>query len=65
MGMSKRVRILVVDDEPPMVDLVRGYLVREGWAVVTASDGAEALDVARARHPDVVMLTRSPRRSTS
>ena len=56
MGMSSPVRILVVDDEPPMVDLVRGYLVREGWAVLTASDGTQALDLARAEHPDVVVL---------
>ena len=56
MGMSSPVRILVVDDEPPMVELVRGYLVREGWTVLTASDGPQALDLARAEHPDVVVL---------
>ena len=39
-----------------MVDLVRGYLVREGWAVLTTSDGAEALDLARAQYPEVVVL---------
>jgi DNA-binding response OmpR family regulator len=50
------VKILVVDDEPPMVELVRGYLVREGWAVLTASDGNQALEMARVEHPDVVVL---------
>lgn len=54
--MSNPVRILVVDDEPPMVELVRGYLVREGWQVVTAVDGAQALELARSEHPDVVVL---------
>lgn len=54
--VSNRVRILVVDDEPPMVELVRGYLVREGWAVLSASDGSEALEIARTQHPDVVIL---------
>jgi DNA-binding response OmpR family regulator len=49
-------KILVVDDEPPMVELVRGYLVREGWAVQTASDGIRALEMARSEHPDVVVL---------
>ena len=50
------VKILVVDDEPPMVELVRGYLAREGWEVLTASDGNEALETVRTRHPDVVVL---------
>jgi DNA-binding response OmpR family regulator len=50
------IRILVVDDEPPMVELVRGYLAREGWQVLTASDGKAALDIARSEHPDVVVL---------
>ena len=56
MGTNNQIRILVVDDEPPMVELVRGYLAREGWAVLTASDGIEALSVARTEHPDVVIL---------
>jgi DNA-binding response OmpR family regulator len=50
------IKILVVDDEPPMVELVRGYLVREGWTVQTASDGIRALEMARSEHPDVVVL---------
>jgi len=56
MDVSTQVRILVVDDEPPMVELVRGYLVREGWAVLAATDGTEALEIARTEHPDVVVL---------
>lgn len=39
-----------------MVELVRGYLVREGWEVVTAADGAQALEIARSEHPKVVVL---------
>jgi len=34
--------VLVVDDEPNLVDLVRGYLEREGFVVATASDGPNA-----------------------
>jgi len=49
-------RILVVDDEPPIVDLVAGYLEREGWMVVRAGDGPAALEAARAEDPDVVVL---------
>jgi DNA-binding response OmpR family regulator len=51
-----RPRILIVDDEPALVELVRGYLEREGWAVVTAPDGPSALDAARRDVPDVVVL---------
>jgi DNA-binding response OmpR family regulator len=48
--------ILVVDDERHIVDLVRLYLEKEGFAVVEAHDGAEALD-RHARHdPDLVVL---------
>ena len=53
---NSQVRILVVDDEPPMVELVRGYLVREGWTVLTAGDGNEALAVVRTERPDLVVL---------
>jgi DNA-binding response OmpR family regulator len=49
-------RVLVVDDEPPIVDLVRGYLERDGLDVITASDGPSALDLARAFAPEVVIL---------
>jgi DNA-binding response OmpR family regulator len=49
-------RVLVVDDEPPIVDLVRGYLVREGWTVDWVADGASAVERARAISPDVIVL---------
>lgn len=49
-------RVLVVDDEAPIVDLVRGYLEADGMDVITASDGQSALDLIRARSPDVVIL---------
>jgi DNA-binding response OmpR family regulator len=49
-------RVLVVDDEPPIVHLVCGYLEREGWTVQVATDGREALEVVRRDRPDVVVL---------
>jgi DNA-binding response OmpR family regulator len=49
-------RILVVDDEQTIVDLVTGYLVREGWQVETAADGVAALTAVETRAPDVVVL---------
>jgi DNA-binding response OmpR family regulator len=49
-------RILVVDDEPPIVELVRSYLVREGWTVDVATDGPTAVEKARTNPPDVIVL---------
>jgi len=48
--------ILVVDDEPKITQLVRDYLERAGFAVITAHDGREALMRARTEHPDLVVL---------
>ncbi len=49
-------RVLVVDDEAAIVELVRGYLAEEGMDVVVARDGATAVESVRDRHPDVVIL---------
>lgn len=49
-------KILVVDDEPEIVRLVRAYLERAGFAVVTASEGREALAVFRHEHPNLIVL---------
>ena len=49
-------RILVVDDEPPIVELLTGYLEREGWEVRSAPDGAMGLEAVRGFDPDVIVL---------
>lgn len=49
-------RVLLVDDEGPIVELVRGYLEREGMQVITAADGPAGLELIRTRSPDVVVL---------
>ena len=51
-----RFRVLVVDDEPSLVRAVVGYLERDGFAVSAASDGEQALEIARQENPDVVVL---------
>ena len=51
-----RFRALVVDDEPPLVQVVSGYLTREGFDVLTAADGETAVALARDHGPDVVVL---------
>src|SRR6266704_1271803 len=48
--------ILVVDDEPRIVQLVRDYLEHGGFTVLTASDGPSALRSARTGRPDLVVL---------
>jgi DNA-binding response OmpR family regulator len=48
--------VLVVDDEPRIVQLVRDYLEHGGFSVLTASDGPSALRSARTARPDLVIL---------
>lgn len=48
--------ILVVDDEPQITRVVRGYLEKAGYQVVTAHDGEEALYRTRREKPDLVVL---------
>ncbi|HEY2833046.1 MAG TPA: response regulator transcription factor [Sporichthyaceae bacterium] len=50
------VRVLVVDDEPSLTDLLSMALRYEGWQIKTAGDGAEALRTAREFRPDAVVL---------
>ncbi|MFD8865368.1 response regulator transcription factor [Streptomyces sp. NPDC059590] len=50
------VRVLVVDDEPDLTEVLSGALRGEGWRVRTAADGASALAEARAFRPDAVVL---------
>ena len=48
--------ILVVDDEPHIVEVVHDYLKQAGFRVLTARDGQTALTLARHEHPDLVVL---------
>jgi two-component system, OmpR family, alkaline phosphatase synthesis response regulator PhoP len=49
-------RVLVVDDEPKIVEVVGDYLRSAGFSVSTAADGEGAVAMARARPPDLVVL---------
>ncbi len=53
-GMAAR--ILVAEDDPKQAELVRRYLEREGHSVVLAADGRLAIDEARHRSPDLLVL---------
>src|SRR5690242_10689532 len=54
--MSRRKKILVVDDEKDLAELVAMNLQRNGYEAVTAHDGATGLDMARKLKPDMVVL---------
>ena len=52
--MSKT--IMIVDDEKRLVSLVESYLIQQGYRVVSANNGVEALPVARKEKPDLIIL---------
>jgi two-component system alkaline phosphatase synthesis response regulator PhoP len=50
------IRVLAVDDEPDVLRLVEVKLKKAGFEVLTARDGEEGLNRAKAEHPDVVLM---------
>jgi len=54
VGSNKK--ILVVDDEPDILQVVTKRLILSGFEIITASDGQEALDKARKEAPDLIIL---------
>jgi DNA-binding response OmpR family regulator len=55
-GAEKTATVLVVDDEPTIVEIVGRYMQRAGFETYTAPDGYKALDAATAHRPDLVVL---------
>ena len=51
------IRVLVVDDEPSLAELLASVLRYEGWDIRTAGDGSSAVRAAREFQPDAVVLT--------
>ena len=56
MGACMSNKIMIVDDEPDVVDLVKLVLKSEGYEVVTANSGMEALEKIVVEMPDLVLL---------
>lgn len=56
MPVAERQRVMVVDDDPVMRDLMTRFLKREGYAAVVVSDSRQALEVARTHRPMAVTL---------
>lgn len=49
-------KILIVDDEPDIVETLQFRLEKEGYQVITANDGVEALELAHLEKPDLITL---------
>jgi CheY-like chemotaxis protein len=49
-------KIMVVDDDPDFVEITRTILLKQGYEVITAASGDEALDKVRADRPDLILL---------
>jgi two-component system alkaline phosphatase synthesis response regulator PhoP len=61
---STQAKVLVADDEPHLLRLVKFRLEREGYEVLTAVDGESALEMARTEQPDLCVLdVMMPKRS--
>ncbi|MFZ5970921.1 MAG: response regulator transcription factor [Bacteroidota bacterium] len=56
MGSKPSQKVLVVDDEEPILELLKYNLEKQGYDVRTASDGFTAVETARRFHPDLVLL---------
>lgn len=56
MSESSKGVVLIVEDEKPIADLLRMYLSREGFGVITEYTGPDGLTSARTKHPSVVIL---------
>ena len=56
MNEARKNCVLVVDDDPRIVRFIRVGLIAHGYDVLTAADGAEALELVRAKQPDIILL---------
>lgn len=56
MKEKKLAKVLIVDDLATNVDLIKAYLEEEGYAILTASNGKEAWEIAQKELPDIILL---------
>ncbi len=53
---KEEIRILLVDDEPDILEIIRFNLTKEGYTIYTAANGEEAIESASLRHPHLIIL---------
>ena len=56
MADKQKINVLVVDDEPDIVEILKYNLQKEGYEVATAEDGLKAVKTAIKFQPDVILL---------
>ena len=56
MGVNSRKKILIVDDDPDMIEICASTLVVNGYDVFSAVDGDEAYESAKSEKPDLILL---------
>jgi two-component system, OmpR family, alkaline phosphatase synthesis response regulator PhoP len=49
-------KVLIADDEPDILEILKYNLIKEGYEVVTAQNGDEAIEMAKRTHPDLIIL---------
>ena len=49
-------KVLIADDEPQIREILRVYFQKEGFQVIEAENGQDALDKVDAEHPDIILL---------
>lgn len=49
-------KVLIVEDDQTLLEVIRYNLVKEGYSVITAVDGSQAVQIARAEKPDLIIL---------
>jgi DNA-binding response OmpR family regulator len=54
--MEEKLKILVVDDEQKILNVIQAYLIKEGYEVLTASDGEEALNIFKNQQIHLIIL---------
>ncbi len=54
--MAEKGRVLVADDEPKVLSILRSYLQNDGFRVLEAQNGKQALDIFRREKPDIIIL---------
>lgn len=54
--MDAHRKVLIADDEPDILEILKYNLEKEGYGVITAKDGNEALDKAKQNYPDLIVL---------
>ncbi|MHA7130282.1 response regulator transcription factor [Algoriphagus namhaensis] len=56
MGKKSKIKVLIVDDEPDIIEILKYNLIKEGYQVETAEDGVKGVKVASKFLPDVILL---------